>query len=302
MMFKYEIEQKSYNIGKYSIGGDPRKAPTALAGSIFYLGQKNIFLNEKEGTINKDFAANLIKKQEEIADKTGLVPLLDVVISTEQVITPIMDFVFNLTETPILVDAPTVDVKAKLIKYIGEIGGQNRVIYNSLTPESKAEEFQLLKENKFENFILLALETSKWTTNARMDVIKNLIVKVKAAKFAKENFFVDCCVIDFTSLGLAMNAMEETKMLYGFPVGCGAHNAVDTWRNLKAKFGDIKTYATIVASTITLGAGADFILYGPIKLAELVYPNVAFIKAAHSQLLFDEGKFAPPTHPVFKIG
>jgi len=302
MMFKYEIEQKSYTIGKYSIGGDPRKAPTALAGSIFYLGQKNVFLDEKERVINKDFAENLIKKQEEMADKTGLIPLLDVVISTEQNINPIIDFVFNMTETPILVDAPTGDVKAKLIKYIGETGGQKRVIYNSLTPESKEEEFQLLKENKFENFILLALETAKWTTNARMDVINTLIQKAKAAKFVKSNFFIDCCVIDFTSLGLAMSAMEKTKNQYGFPVGSGAHNAVDTWRNLKSKFGDIKTYATIVASTITLAAGADFVLYGPIKLAELVYPNVAFVKAAHSQLMFDEGKFAPPTHPVFKIG
>jgi tetrahydromethanopterin S-methyltransferase subunit H len=105
-----------------------------------------------------------------------------------------------------------------------------------------------------------------------------------------------------TSLGLAMNAMQKIKNKYGFPVGSGAHNAVDTWNNLKNKFGNIKKYASVVAATITLGAGADFILYGPIQNANLIYPNVAFIKAAHSQLLFDEGRMAPPDHPVFKIG
>ncbi|MBA7613530.1 Methylcorrinoid:tetrahydrofolate methyltransferase [subsurface metagenome] len=99
-----------------------------------------------------------------------------------------------------------------------------------------------------------------------------------------------------------MNAMHEVKNKYGFPVGSGAHNAVDTWKNLKLKFGNIKKYASVVASTITLGVGADFVLYGPVQHANIIYRAIAFIKAAHSQLLFDEGRMAPPTHPVFKIG
>ncbi|GAJ20510.1 unnamed protein product [marine sediment metagenome] len=40
----------------------------------------------------------------------------------------------------------------------------------------------------------------------------------------------------------------------------------------------------------------------PVKHANIIYPTIAFIKAAHSQLLFDEGRIAPTTHPVFKIG
>jgi len=301
-MFRYDVKQKSYKIGGYVIGGDPRAAPTAMFGSIFYSKQKHIFLDEQNGKINREYAETLIRKQEEMADKTGLVPGLDVVLSYEPGIKPILDFVADMTDAPILVDAPTFELKVPTLEYVQQSGMQGRIIYNSLTPDSRKGEYRLLHESKIENFVLLAMETSKWTTQARMDVIEMMVNETRAANLAKDNLLIDCCVMDFTSLGLAMSAMHETKNIYGFPVGSGAHNAVDTWRNLKTKFGDLKQCASVVASTITLAAGADFLLYGPIQQAEIVFPNAAFVKAAHSQLLFDEGKMAPSDHPVFKIG
>jgi len=302
IMFKYNVEQKSYNIGKYKIGGDTREVPTAVIGTIFYLRQKGIFRDESKGEIIKDFAEKLVKDQEDMADKTGLTPGLDVILSYEASIKPILDFVVDATDVPIILDAPTQDVKIKALNYVKEMGIQDRIIYNSLTPESNEEEYNLLTESNIRNFILLGMESKNWTTQARMDVIGNLVKKATEANFADHNFLIDTAVVDITSLGLAMSAMYEVKNKYGYPVGSGAHNAVDTWRNLKAKFGDIKKYATVVASSITLGAGADFLLYGPVQHANIIYPNVAFIKAAHSQLLFDEGKMAPTNHPVFKIG
>ena len=129
-----------------------------------------------------------------------------------------------------------------------------------------------------------------------------MIRKALSYKFKKNNFLVDTCIIDFTSLGIALNAIEQVKNKYGYPAGTAGQNLADAWKNLVPKFGDINKFIKVVASTITLAAGADFIFYGPIQLANLIYPNVAFIKAAHSQLLFDEGKMPPSDHPVFKIG
>jgi len=301
-MFNYKVDQKTYKIGKYSIGGDPREAPTAVIGTIFYYRQKDIFKNENEGVIVKEYAEKLIKEKEELADKTGLIPGLDVILSYEASIKPILDFIVDITDLPIVLDAPTMDIKLKTLEYVKEAGIQERIIYNSITPESDENEYHLLKECQIETFVLLGMESSKWTTHARMDVIDGLVEKANAANLAGNNFIVDTAVLDVTSLGLAMSAMHEVKNKYGFPVGSGAHNAIDTWRNMKAKFGNIKKYASVVASTITLNAGADFLLYGPLQHAEFILPCVAFIKAAHSQLLFDEGRMAPPNHPVFKIG
>lgn len=302
-MFNYQVEQKTYNIGKYSIGGDPRSTSTAMVGTIFYFKQKNIFIDEPKGIINKEFAEELIKNQEELADKTGLVPCLDVVLSYESSIKPIMDFIVDITDVPIFLDPPSYELKVPAIKYLKELGKfKDRVVYNSITSDSYDEEYALLKESGLKNFVLLTIESRFWTTQARLDVLKDMINKANGANFAGNNYLIDTCVIDTTSLGLAMNAMHEIKKMYGFPVGSGAHNAVDTWRNLKEKFGDIKKYANVVSSIITLGAGADFLLYGPVQHADVMFPNVAFVKAAQSQLLFDECKMPPENHPVFKIG
>ncbi len=301
-MFNYSVPQKTYKIGKYSIGGDPREVSTAVIGTIFYYKQKDIFKNEAKGEIEKEYAEKLIRNKEELADKTGLVPGFDVILSYEENIKPLLDFMADITDLPIVLDAPTTEIKLKAIEYVKESGIQERIIYNSITPESDENEFKLLRESKIRYFILLGIESSKWTTQARIDVIDDLVEKSNAANLASKNFIIDTAVLDVTSLGLAMNAMHEVKNKYGFPVGSGAHNAVDTWRNLKQKFGNIKKYASVVSSIITLNAGADFLLYGPLQHAEFILPNVAFVKAAHSQLLFDEGKMAPSNHPVFKIG
>jgi tetrahydromethanopterin S-methyltransferase subunit H len=119
-MFNYQVEQKTYNIGKYSIEGDPRSTSTAMEWYIFYFKQKNIFIDEPKGIINKEFAEELIKNQEELADKTGLVPCLDVVLSYESSIKPIMDFIVDITDVPIFLDPPSYELKVPAIKYLKE--------------------------------------------------------------------------------------------------------------------------------------------------------------------------------------
>ncbi|TFG20336.1 MAG: hypothetical protein EU530_03495 [Promethearchaeota archaeon] len=301
-MFNYPVEQKSYNLGKYSIGGDPRSTRTAMVGTIFYYGQKKIFIDEKKGIIDKEYAETLIKKQEEMADKTGLVPCLDVIFSFEDAIKPLLDFVLDITDCPIFFDPPTFITKKPALRYLNEIGIYDRIIYNSITPDSYDEEYKLLSDSKIEHFVLLAIESKYWTTLARLDVIERMISKAKTSGFLTDNFLIDTCVLDFTSIGLAMSAMEKVKKKYGYPVGTAGHIVVDTWRNLKNKFGDVRKIIDVVASAITLGSGADFVMYGPIQNADIMFPSVAFVKAAHSQLMFDEGKIPPENHPVFKIG
>ncbi len=287
-MYKYPIKQKSYKIGKYSIGGDPRKTPIALAGTIFYLNQKKIFIDEKKGQINKDYAEKLIKNQEEMADKTGLTPLLDVILSFKASITPILDFVFDITDTPILVDAPYWEIKEPLLNYLMETGLDRKVIYNSITSSSFDKEFQLLNLSGIENFVLLPIESILWTTKARLQVLDNLIKKALSYNFKSNNFLIDTCVIEYTSLGLAMNAIREVKCKYGYPTGTAGQNLADAWKNLESKFGDIKKIIKIAASIIPISIGADFIFFGPIKLANIVYPIVDHFKILQTQLFREE--------------
>ena len=39
-MFRFEKEQKIVNAGGIKVGGQPGEVPTALTGTIFYIGHK----------------------------------------------------------------------------------------------------------------------------------------------------------------------------------------------------------------------------------------------------------------------
>ncbi len=56
-----------------------------------------------------------------------------------------------------------------------------------------------------------------------------------------------------------------------------------------------------VANALTIAAGADWILYGPIEDAPYTFPAVAMVDAAFAQLLMEKGKLPPRNHPIFKI-
>jgi tetrahydromethanopterin S-methyltransferase subunit H len=101
---------------------------------------------------------------------------------------------------------------------------------------------------------------------------------------------------------LAFKTIFDVKNELGYPAGCGAHNAINTWRGLKAKMG-LEAYkpCSAVANALTLAAGADFVLYGPIEDAPFVFPAVAMVNAAFEQLMIERGKVPPLTHPIFRI-
>ncbi|MHA1326753.1 MAG: hypothetical protein ACTSRH_05465 [Promethearchaeota archaeon] len=283
-MFQFKAKQKEYKLGKYKVGGVPGENPTALAGTIFYAGQKHIFKNQNKGIINKNYTEKLINQLEVQADKTNLTPLLDVLVLNEKLIEPILDFVFSITQVPILIDAPIFELKIPMINYVIEHGLDEKVIYNTITSESFDAELQLLSQTKIKTYVLLAIESTHWTTHARIKAIENLINRVKSFEFYKNQLLIDTCVIDFTSLGLALNAIYEVKDKMGFPSGCSAHNLADVWINLEKKFGKIWKSIKIVSSTITLTAGADFIFYGPVQLSNIIFPVVSLLNISFSHV------------------
>jgi tetrahydromethanopterin S-methyltransferase subunit H len=48
--------------------------------------------------------------------------------------------------------------------------------------------------------------------------------------------------------------------------------------------------------------GADFILYGPVEDAPYVFPAVAMIDTALSQLIMERGERPDENHPRFRVG
>jgi len=281
-MLGYETQQKTFEIGKIKIGGQPGENPPVLIGSIFYHRHK-IVEDEKTGKFHKEKAEELIKLQEEFSDKTGIPCMVDVVASTEEAVKKFIDFISECTDSPFLVDSPSAKVKIAGIKYACEIGLKEKVIYNSLIPESKSEEFEAIKESGVESAILLAYKMGVMTSNARVKAIGELLPKAEEAGITKP--LLDTYVIDIPSLSIACRAMLDLKRKFGFPVGCGAHNAVSTWAGLKERLGAEAVKSCMITVNIApVVLGADFILYGPISECKYIFPAVYTISTSYKFL------------------
>lgn len=299
-MFDFEREQKSYDIYGVTVGGLPGENPTVMIGSLFYSGQK-IVKNGKDGVFDQEQAETIINEVEEQTDKTGLPSMIDLVAETTKAAERYLDFTVEKTEMPILLDCPSEKVHMESLQYANDQGIMERIVVNSLTPHTKGEVYQKIREVNCESAVLLLYSTQAILSSDKRSVVEKLVPKAEEAGI--KNILVDTVVLDIPTLGLATKAIYQIKNQYGYPTGCGAHNAIDTWKGLKKKF--VKKAATVslgVANGLPVALGADFVLYGPMENAKYIYPSIALIDVAYSQLLMEKGKKVGKGHPIYKIG
>ncbi|MBS7648176.1 MAG: tetrahydromethanopterin S-methyltransferase subunit H [Candidatus Bathyarchaeia archaeon] len=298
-MWEFKAQQKQLVIGDVKIGGLPGSRPTVLIGSIFY-NKHRIVKNQETGEFDREEAERVINEQEEFSNKTGNQSMLDVVGSTPVAMEKFLEFVSSVTDAPILLDGVSEEVRLKGLDYVNKAGIKNPIVYNSLVPESRLEEYEKIKEYRLKNAVLLAFNRKEFTSKGRVDAIKQILPRAKDA--GVENILIDTCVLDIPSLGVACKALFDLKNEFGFPVGCGAHNAIATWTGLRVKMGDQAIHPAMAsANALAVAAGADFILYGPIEEAKYVFPAVALIDAAYGQLIREHGEKLDKTHPIYRI-
>jgi tetrahydromethanopterin S-methyltransferase subunit H len=186
------------------------------------------------------------------------------------------------------------------LAFVRESGLSDRIVYNSIVPESKEEEFLKIQESGVKAALFLAISFKIFTSTGRIDAVREILPKVSRSGI--EKLIVDTCVVDVLSLGQACNAIFKVKNEFGLPSGCGAHNAIATWKGLKTKMGKQATKPSLASViTSTVAAGADFVLYGPIEDAEYIFPAIAVVDAAYSQLAVEKKIKINKGHPRYKI-
>ncbi|MEM2341186.1 MAG: tetrahydromethanopterin S-methyltransferase subunit H [Candidatus Bathyarchaeia archaeon] len=299
-MFKFSREQITFEIAGIRVGGQPCENPTVMIGSIFYKGDKNI-QDEKSGAFNRTAAEDLITKLEEVSDKTGLPAMLDVVCSNPENAKKYLEFAADSTKMPILIDYVSEDAGLSGMEVAKDLGILERTILNSINPETKPSIYEKAKDVGIKSAIALTYSTKAIISyRERIRLLETLIPKIESAGIT--NILIDTVVLDIATLGLACKAIFEVKERYGYPAGCGAHNAIASWKSLKEKKDKILTMScSSVVNGLPVAIGADFILYGPINDAEYIFPAISLINAAYAQILMEEGKRPPSNHPRFKI-
>ncbi|TFH07766.1 MAG: tetrahydromethanopterin S-methyltransferase subunit H [Candidatus Thorarchaeota archaeon] len=301
-LFDYVAVQKIFEIGGVKIGGLPGLNPTVLVNSIFYSKDK-LVTDAKKGEIDKRAAEDVLTMLAGLSEKTGNPTMLDVVASTPEAIVKYLEFLVDATEFPLIIDgSDSPEVNSAGLKYAKESGFIDRAILNSLTPDTKDEFYDIVQESGLENVILLTFNTeSMISATKRVEVADDLIQK--ALDSGIKQILIDTGVLDLPSLGIACKTQHLLKSKYGYPVGNGAHNAYSTWKGLETKFGKpAKKPALVGTILMPVSLGADFVLIGPSKDANLIYPSVAMIDVALSGMYIEERKRPEKPHPRYLIG
>ncbi len=293
-------QQQQFQVDNVSIGGSPGARATVLIGSVFYHGH-DVLIDEDEGEFDSQGAEASIRTQEEFSERTGNPAMLDVVGATPRAIEKLLAFTAKTTDMPLLVDGTTADVRLAGIRFLADRGLSRRAVYNSVQPGTTDEELAVIEETHTTAAILLAYNLRDFSAAGRVDAVRDLLPRLRDAGI--EQVLVDTCVLDLASLGQALSAMFDVKQEFGLPAGGGVHNAVATWRGLKSKMGR-QAYHPCVASSCAaaVAQGADFVLYGPVEDAPTVFPAVAMVDTALSQIMIERGVRPGKEHPRFRIG
>jgi tetrahydromethanopterin S-methyltransferase subunit H len=308
-MLRFKAPQKVFQIGKVKIGGQSGENPKVMIGTIFYEKHK-IMTDEKKGDFDKKAAEGLINRQEKLCEDTGLQSMLDVVCVSIEGIPKILDFVSKVTDSPFLFDAWRMDTKLAGLKYIGEAGLSNRIVYNSVMPlpPPKKEEMDAIKEAKLKSSIVLAYNVKDRSVKGVTSILRGTDKEKGLLKVAEEAGItmplVDVTLFTYVpSIGMGCKAVVAVKDELGLPAGGAPGNATTTWKMPKVKWGlDVFKACEASAQVVPLAFGADYILYGLIESAPWIVPSCAAIDAMTATVANFEYKMPlPEAHPLNKM-
>jgi tetrahydromethanopterin S-methyltransferase subunit H len=300
-LFEYSVEQKTLTIGGVRIGGLPGLNATVVIPSIFY-SKDRLVKDAETGDIDKKATEEILSILSEMSEKTGLRTMLDVVASTPRAMEQYLLYLADACNFPLMIDGSGDNaVNSAGILTAKNSGILDRVILNSLTPDSKDETYQVIRETRLQNALLLTFNTSAITSVAkRIEIADHLIKQAQDAGIV--NILLDTGVLDLLTLGIACKAQMILKDKYGLPVGNGAHNAVSTWRGLVPKFGkEAKIPAFVGSSLIPVVLGADYVMIGPAKDAPVVYPSIAMVDTVLSGSYLEDRIRPEKPHPRYMI-
>ena len=315
-MFKFNREQVVFEIGNVKIGGQPGEYPTVLAGTIFYGGHK-IVSDSRKGIFDKAIAESLIKKQEEMSDITGNPHLIQVFSESPEAMKKYIEFTSSISKTPLLIDSTDAKTRIEGVKYVAEIGLTNNAIYNSINPSITDEEIKILNSLKIKSSIILAFNPKDITIRGKINLLtkgtpgvtsRGLLEIAKEAGVSKP--LIDVAILPLGSgAGPSLMSTYVIKAKLGLPVGSGIHNAVSAWEWLRktkksiSEGREIAKTCDVASNILQVLTGGNFILYGPIENAPLVFPIIAMADSIVAEAVHSEFEDIVPVenHPFRRL-
>lgn len=292
MLLRFERKQETCEIAGVKVGGQPGENPTVLVGTIFYEGQK-IVEDPVKGFFDRRKAEALLSKQDELSEATGNPCMVDVVGRTAEALRSYIDFVSDITDAPFLVDSPSMDARIEGCRHAAEVGLRERTVYNSINPEVTQKEIEQLREIGVSTAIVLPFSEYEFSPEDKLKLLQGDEEKEgllgEAEKAGVRKVLVDTSVLDVVSTAYSASSIRVIKERLGLPSGCSPANSFDMWKRVK-EFGKHSARACLASLSVFLRCfGADFILYGPMRMADVVFPACAMVDAILTYSIVTEG-------------
>jgi len=299
-MLRYETEQKVFQIGGIKVGGQPGENPPLLIGNMFQKGD-TLIESRKERKFNRKEAEARIREMERLCQETGLPGMVAMVANTPDEMKAYVDFFISVTDMPFAIDIWVPKTRLAAARYVAELGLQDRLLYNSITPWDEDIEGQVseLKELGIKHVVIQAFDMEDKGPDGRIKALKKMLPLVEKGNF--ESILIDTAVMNLPFTAFSLIANRLVKQEFGLPVGCAPSNGTYMWRK-SAQAGKSSFPAVDAAIEAIAAMGSDFIFYGPMTGTSRVFYAVAAATALLATLSYTEGTPLPGgTHPLNRL-
>jgi tetrahydromethanopterin S-methyltransferase subunit H len=300
MSFKFNTNQKVYEIAKVKVGGQPGELPTFLIGSIFWLGQKMVS-DANKGIFDAAVAEQIINTMQTQSDITGVPFGFDIVGTTEMAFEKYIDFVSKHCDAPLMLDAMSPRTRMAAATLAKKMGLSDRCFYNSVYKGVNDAELAILKDSGIKMSIVLADDPKDTTLEGKMRVIVEALALAEKGGITKP--LIDTAIPAFApDMGTAVRTIPIMKEKYGHPTGLGSGNVVTTMGWVKANVAKaFRPGCRTATNAIMQTAGANWLMIGPAEQAEWVFPAVAVTDTYIASAAGDLGtRPLEETHPIYK--
>lgn len=306
-MFRFSREQSIVNVAGVKFGGQCGELPSVLCGTIFYHGHK-IVDDEKRGLFNRAAAERLISRQAALSEETGCPSILHLYARSIQAFERYLDFAESVWSGPFIIDSADAATRCAAALLVSELGCADRAIYNSISLATEEKEAQALQDSEIDSAIILAYNPTEPGVDGSLAILETggKVREKGLLAFARErglvNLLIDPAVLPLGSgAGSALRFSVAAKARLGLPVGSGIHNAVSSWPWLSKKETVARKCCDAAAAAMQLLAAADFLLYGPIESADIIFPAAAMADILIAEAVRDLEIAPGEKHPLRQL-
>ena len=297
-MLTYDLEQKVFNIGGIKVGGQPGQNPPLLVGNMFQKGD-TLIESRKAGRFNRKGATERIREMERFSQETGVPGMVAIVANTLDELKTYVDFFISVTDSPFAIDIWVQKTRVAAARYIVELGLQERLLYNSITPWDDDIEGQVteISELGIKHVVIQAFDIEEKGPTGRIKSLQRMLPLLEKGNF--QSILVDTAVMNLPFTAFSLIANRLIKQQFGLPVGCAPANGTYMWRNSVGVEGRSRFSAVDAAIQALAAIGSDFIFYGPMTGTSRVFMAVAAATSLLATLAYGEGAPIPGRlHPL----